>query len=332
MLVQDVFRNWVDIVIFCAVLFYAFEGYRTGFVASLIELMSFVVSFALGLKLYGRIASAISLYFPLPHGFSNAIGFLLVSIITDLFLRYIFHKLFPRITRIFSSDPLFHGIGVANKLLGTIPGVLSGIVVISFILTVIVSLPVSPVIQKSVTISKYGNLLVAKTQRFDKNIQDIFGLALNETLTFLTVEPGGRETIDLHFKTTSGKEDKTAEIYMLELVNKERVTHGQSMLVSNTQLTSLALSHGQDMLRRGYFSHYTPEGLSPFTRMDRVSINYTAAGENLAFAPSTDLAMEGLMNSPGHRANILSSYFHSVGIGVIDAGIYGEIFVQEFTN
>jgi len=44
------------------------------------------------------------------------------------------------------------------------------------------------------------------------------------------------------------------------------------------------------------------------------------------------LAMQGLMNSPGHRANILSPSFHKVGIGVLDAGIYGEMFVQEFTD
>ena len=58
----------------------------------------------------------------------------------------------------------------------------------------------------------------------------------------------------------------------------------------------------------------------------------SAAGENLALAPTTEFAHEGLMNSPGHRANILNGQFRRVGIGVLDGGIYGKMFVQEFTD
>lgn len=83
---------------------------------------------------------------------------------------------------------------------------------------------------------------------------------------------------------------------------------------------------------RGYFSHYTPEGLSPFDRMNAAGMSFSFAGENLALAPNVAMAMQGLMNSAGHRANILSPNFGKVGIGVIDGGIYGEMFCQEFTD
>jgi uncharacterized protein YkwD len=66
--------------------------------------------------------------------------------------------------------------------------------------------------------------------------------------------------------------------------------------------------------------------------MHDARINYSAAGENLALAPTTEFAHDGLMNSPGHRANILNGQFRRVGIGVMDGGIYGKMFVQEFTN
>ena len=66
--------------------------------------------------------------------------------------------------------------------------------------------------------------------------------------------------------------------------------------------------------------------------MTEANIVFTYAGENLALAPSVDLAMKGLMQSPGHKANILSTNFHRVGVGVIDGGIYGEMFCQEFTD
>ena len=86
------------------------------------------------------------------------------------------------------------------------------------------------------------------------------------------------------------------------------------------------------MFARGYFSHYTPEGLSPFDRMAQTDVSYTYAGENLALAPNVTVAMQGLMQSPGHRANILFPNFGKLGVGVIDGGIYGQMYCQEFTD
>ena len=98
------------------------------------------------------------------------------------------------------------------------------------------------------------------------------------------------------------------------------------------ELVQFARSYSLDMFQRGYFSHYNPEGESPFDRMEKAGITYTSAGENLALAPSVELSMQGLMNSPGHRVNILRPEFGKVGIGVMDGGIYGKMFTQEFTD
>jgi uncharacterized protein YkwD len=75
-----------------------------------------------------------------------------------------------------------------------------------------------------------------------------------------------------------------------------------------------------------------PDGKDPFARMEDAGIKFLVAGENLALAPNVDLAHEGLMNSPGHRANILTAEFGKVGIGCIDGGQYGKMFSQEFTD
>jgi uncharacterized protein YkwD len=66
--------------------------------------------------------------------------------------------------------------------------------------------------------------------------------------------------------------------------------------------------------------------------MDKANIKYMLAGENLALAPDVEIAHNGLMNSPGHRANILNSDYGKVGIGCMDGGMYGKMFSQEFTN
>ena len=86
------------------------------------------------------------------------------------------------------------------------------------------------------------------------------------------------------------------------------------------------------MFARGYFAHDTPEGLSPFDRMREANVRFTTAGENLALAPTIPVAHTGLMNSPGHRANILRREFGRVGIGVMDGGMRGLMVSQEFRN
>jgi uncharacterized protein YkwD len=119
---------------------------------------------------------------------------------------------------------------------------------------------------------------------------------------------------------------------MLALVNGERTSRGLAPLVMDAALQALARAHGVDMFQQGYFSHTGRDGRSPFDRMHDAHITYTAAGENLALAPSTEFAEQGLMNSPGHRANILNPRFRRAGIGVLDGGVYGMMFVQEFTD
>jgi uncharacterized protein YkwD len=86
------------------------------------------------------------------------------------------------------------------------------------------------------------------------------------------------------------------------------------------------------MFARGYFAHYSPEGTDPFQRMDAAGVKYRAAGENLALAQTVEMAHTNLMNSPGHKANILNPAYGRLGIGVLDGGYYGLMISQEFRN
>ena len=76
----------------------------------------------------------------------------------------------------------------------------------------------------------------------------------------------------------------------------------------------------------------TPEGRDPFERMREANVRFLAAGENLALAPTLQIAHTGLMNSPGHRANILQRDFGRVGIGIMDGGVHGLMVTQDFRN
>ena len=172
------------------------------------------------------------------------------------------------------------------------------------------------------------------TVGLERPLEGMFGPALRQTFGFLTVKPEAEsgETVALKFQVPAPAVDPDAEERMLSLVNAERSGRGLAPLAMDPAVRRLAQAHATDMFQQGYFSHTGRDGRSPFDRMRDARILYGTAGENLALAPTTEFAHDGLMNSPGHRANILNAAFHRVGIGVLDGGIYGKMFVQEFTD
>ena len=323
--------NWVDICIFIIVFIYALEGFFMGFVASLFDFISFVLSFLFGLSFFSFAGGFLSKSFSIPLGFANAIGFFVIAVLSEVILGRIFRIFYVgfKIPAGLASSKNFMTL---NRILGIFPGILSGLLLVSFVLSLIVALPFSVFLKDSVSKSEIGNVLVANTQGLAKNVNGVFGGAVNETLSFLTVEPKSNEIVQLNFKVTKFSIDYKAEQQMFEMVNRERTSRGIHALSLSNALTQVGRAHCEDMFKRGYFSHYTPEGLSPFDRMDNAGITFNYAGENLALAPNVDLAMRGLMQSPGHRANILSQNFNKIGVGVINGGIYGEMFCQEFTD
>jgi uncharacterized YkwD family protein len=122
------------------------------------------------------------------------------------------------------------------------------------------------------------------------------------------------------------------EQQMFDLVNRERQRHGLRPYRIDPDLVRVARVKARDMVDNNYFSHRSPTYGSPFEMMRRFGVTYRYAGENLAGAPTANRAHVGLMNSPGHRANILNTNFTHIGIGVVEGSRYGKIFVQLFTG
>lgn len=120
------------------------------------------------------------------------------------------------------------------------------------------------------------------------------------------------------------------EQQMLELVNKERAEAGLEPLKLDDKLVKLARLKSQDMIDKNYFSHTSPTYGDPFQMMQKNGVEYLLAGENLAGNSSLTGAHDSLMNSPGHRANILKPEFTHIGIGVVKGGPYGMMLTQMF--
>ena len=117
---------------------------------------------------------------------------------------------------------------------------------------------------------------------------------------------------------------------MLNLINQERVANGVAQLKWNEELAKVAQAKAQDMVDNNYFSHTSPTYGSPFDMMKSFGISYRYAGENIAKNSSVAKAHTALMNSEGHRKNILNSNFTSIGIGVVKTSSNSYTIVQMF--
>ena len=117
------------------------------------------------------------------------------------------------------------------------------------------------------------------------------------------------------------------ESMIFNKVNEERAKNGLAPLSYNSTMEHYARVKSQDMGDRGYFDHNNPEGELMTAQMLRDGVTYNAWGENIAYiggiSDANALAnqfMTNWMNSSGHRANILSSNFTSIGVGVYKIG------------
>lgn len=128
----------------------------------------------------------------------------------------------------------------------------------------------------------------------------------------------------------SGTDLQSMRQGVLELVNAERAKAGKSPLTLDDAMCEVAQLRADEIVES--FSHTRPNGSSCFTAIDEAGISYRAVGENIAAGQSSPASvMNSWMNSDGHRKNILSGDFSSIGIGYVKASSgYGHYWVQMF--
>ena len=126
--------------------------------------------------------------------------------------------------------------------------------------------------------------------------------------------------------------DPADEAHMIADVNATRAAAGLPPLVDDPKLCSVARAYAHDMAARRYFGHINQEGKDVGYRLEIAGVAYQNAGENIAFVQSENEAMEGFLNSAGHKANILSNKYKRIGVGIIVTDGYGAVYVQEFSD
>jgi len=317
--------NWIDILLIVIILLAVLGGAYRGFLLGSLELIGWILSVCIGFVCYPYAAKLFEQYVPSLGMWTLPLSFILVIIFARLILSVIINGILR------ATPPHVHRSGF-NHIAGMIPGFINGLIYATIIAALLLAFPISNEFSDTARNSIIANKFGMQVEWINEKISPVFDKAVDQSMHKLTVEPESDEIVTLPFKTASFKERPDLEAKMLDLVNQERRKVGLQPLQADPELRKVALAHSADMFRRGYFAHLTPEGKDPFDRMRDAHVRFTLAGENLALAQTLPIAHEGLMNSPGHRENILRTGFGRVGIGILDGGLYGIMISQEFRN
>ena len=318
--------NWVDIVLVLVIAANAAIGWRRGFILSILDLTRWVGSWVSAIYLYRPLSRILGSFISASETWLQPLAFIILIFLSGIVLHLIGRILLSRTPSSLHTHPV-------NRALGTIPGAFSGLIMAAILAALVMAMPIADSLSDSAQNSRLAETLAVYTEELEEAVVPVFNTAINQTLNkLITVEPGSEESVQLNFTVENSRPEPSLEEQMLELINKERASRGLKPLAADPDLLPVARAHSTDMFTRGYFSHYTPEGEDPFQRMKDAGVRFRTAGENLALAPTLQLAHTGLMNSPGHRANILNPNFGRVGIGIMSGGRRGIMVSQEFRN
>ncbi len=320
--------NWVDVLLIVIVGFGALAGLRRGFLRGAIDLVTIVASILAAAYAYHWVADFISGRFHTSTVVASVIGFGLIALIIQTAVSILIVT--PLTPLIFAArhTPVSKQM---DTVLGLLPGAIKGIAIAMAVVMVLVLTPFGTGADANLGRSAMAQHLLSGANQITSGAEGQVGLDLTDFM--IVTEPSSDKGMSLPFTVTSGlKESATDEDAMLKLVNQARSENGLAPLQSDPQLQQVALAHSQEMLELGYFAHTSPLHGSPTDRMDAAGVDYSVAGENIAYAPTVDVAERGLMRSPGHRANILSSDFTRIGIGVMVTPFGTRMFTQDFAG
>jgi uncharacterized protein YkwD len=245
--------------------------------------------------------------------------------------RFFSRLIFVLCDRLSAAVPDETHVHWANKAAGLFPGLLSGAIYAALLSFFFLSYPFGQVTENTGK-SLIAGVLTRPGDWPGKQISSALKHIGYRLSSSLTIHPRGTDLIRLPFKSDRIRVRKDLERNMLELINTERRKAGVPPLEFDEDLAVVARKHSADMFRRGYFSHYTPEGKGPFDRMRQDRITFRTAGENLALAQTLILAHEGLLESQVHKDNLLHRSFGRIGIGILDGGVHGIMITQNFRN
>lgn len=317
--------NLIDALLALIVVVGLWGGWRRGFLLAMLQLFTLAASLVLAFVGYPYFQAWLQAGVPVLGVWTAPLSFLAIYILAHLVIG----RLAGALAGVFPRTVHAHGI---NRALGLAPGGVNGLINAMLVSLLLLTLPLSDGLSKLARDSVLAGQLSVPAQWLEARLAPIFHPALQRSLQAMTVPAEPHSSLKLPYQVNAPKARPDLEARMLDMVNAERTAQGLRPLQADPALAEVARAHSRDMFARSYFSHTSPEGQAPFDRMRQAGVTYLVAGENLALAQTLPSAHQGLMNSPGHRANILLPRYGRVGIGVLDGGRYGLMVTQNFRN
>ena len=303
-------------------------GYRSGFIATTYGLATWIVSFAAAVLFQAQAARLVENFGVLPAT-ARPIGFIVVLVLVEaLFSIAGFFALSPVVRAVHRV----RGLETTDRITGIFPATARALFVMGIVLAAVVVSPVSSDVKATIESSRIARALIDQISALQPTLAKLSG-QLGESVPLFVTKLGEdqSESLDLPDDLQLSA-DPVAERQMFDLVNEERSAVGLRPLTWDDRLLPVARQHSEEMFRLKYFAHQSPVSGSPFDRLKAAGITYSRAGENLAYAQSVSVAHRGLMQSQGHRENILRPEFTRVAVGVMSAGPYGRMFTQLFVT
>lgn len=320
--------NLVDVLIVGAVGLAVVTGLRSGFIAGAYALASWIAALAAAIAFQGQVTEWLRGLLPWPPSLVRAAAFIAIVVLLELLFALCSRLVIAPLIRVLHR---LRPLAAADRALGIVPAVARTLLVAAVLLAALVVLPVGPDARAALDGSRIARVLIAQVAVVQPLLDQLVGESAAAPPLVTRLAADERQELDLPVDLAI-ETDAESERQMVALVNDERVAAGLAPLELDPRLVPVARAHATEMLRLRYFAHQSPVSGSPFDRLAAAGIRYSRAGENLAYARTVASAHRGLMDSPGHRANILRPEFTRIGVGVVSAGPYGRMFTQLFLS
>lgn len=305
----------------------AIVGIRTGGVRANLSFITFVAALRLSLAVRGEVGVVIARWSLLSTTNVDAVAFACTLVVVRIALGVVAERLawWLRVPRTLSE-----GWWIVDRVTGAVPGAASAATLAWLCVSLLGAVDRPSGFRR---VGENAPIAVFIDGRMKQMVPSFSSLAeraaAGQAVTSgLTIEPGP-EVIPPRDERPTTRPD--IEDNVVALVNRARADLGLPPLDRNETLDRVARAHSDDMLRRGYFDHRSPDGTTPVGRLANVGFLVPKSGENIAFAADLGDAHSGLMASPSHRANILSREFSRVGVGVV-FGAGGLMVTQVFAT
>lgn len=316
--------NLLDAAIILLLLTGIGMGIQRGFLRTSLDLIVLVSAAFAGAILYRPISGQLSDWFGVEGAGINALSLVLGSLGVLILLNFIIsiaiapHLLALRYTSL---------IRAADSGFGVVPGIAYGLLFGAILTLAIGSVSLGESVDSALADSDLAGRLRVGATSATSGLARQTGMDLAD-FTYVVVpdEEGSYRIPPSDAPDLAVAEGHEAEI--ADLVNQERLQRGLNALTWDPALVPVARGHSREMLELGYFSHHSPNTGTLGDRLRAAGVSYSQAGENLAYAPSVSVAHRGLMQSDGHRANILEPSFQRIGVGVI-TGSDGTLMVTQ---